>query len=80
MTRLPIAISLGKSPLTDLRSVGSSALFHVLLVLLASLTAGLSAAFPVATSRPKALYAENDPVDNRVECSQLARKWWWRSR
>jgi von Willebrand factor type A domain len=67
VSRPPIANSLGKSPLTDPRSVGSSALFHVVLILLASLTAALNAALPVVASRPKALYAETDPVDNRAD-------------
>ena len=66
MPKSPVSISLGESPLTDPRSVGSSALFHVLLLLLASLTA-LNVALPMATSRPKALYAEIDPVDNRAD-------------
>ena len=39
MPKSPVSISLGESPLTDPRSVGSSAVFHVLVVLLASLTA-----------------------------------------
>ena len=62
----PFPSRLGESPLTDPRSLGSSALFHVLLVLLASLTA-LNVALPMAASRPKALYAEIDPVDNRAD-------------
>jgi len=61
-----IPIALGQTPLTDPRSLVSSTLFHVLLVL-ASLTA-LNAALPIAqSSRPKALYGELDPVDNRAE-------------
>jgi von Willebrand factor type A domain len=59
-------IELGQSPLTDPRSLGSSALFHALVILVASLTV-LNAAMPMGgeSSRPKALYTENDPVDNR---------------
>ena len=38
-------IELGQTPLTDPRSLGSSALFHALVVLLASLTI-LNAAMP----------------------------------
>jgi von Willebrand factor type A domain len=64
--RLPASISLGETPLTDPRSLGSSAIFHVIVVLLASLTA-LNVALPMVTSRPKALYAEIDPVDNRAD-------------
>ena len=64
-THVPIA--LGQTPMTDPRSLVGSALFHVLLVLLASLTA-LNAAVPIAgVSRAKALYAELDPVDNRAD-------------
>jgi hypothetical protein len=56
----------GQTPLTDPRSLGSSALFHMLLVLLASLLI-VNAAVPLAdSSRPKALYGEFDPVDNRA--------------
>ena len=63
----PVSLSLGEGPLTDPRSVGSSVVFHVMLVLLlASLTA-LNVALPMAVSRPKALYAELDPVDNRAD-------------
>ena len=54
----PVPFSLGESPLTDPRSVGSSALFHVIVILLASLTA-LNVALPMAASRPKALYARD---------------------
>ena len=66
MPRSPVTFSLGESPLTDPRSLGSSAMFHVIVVLLASLTA-LNVALPMAASRPKALYAEIDPVDNRAD-------------
>ncbi|HEX3447153.1 MAG TPA: VWA domain-containing protein [Isosphaeraceae bacterium] len=59
-------ISLGKSPLTDLRSLGSSGLFHLLVVLLAWVTV-LNVALPLTANRPKALYAEVDPVDNRAD-------------
>jgi hypothetical protein len=66
MPKSPVSFSLGESPLTDLRSLGSSAMFHVIVVLLASLTA-LNVALPMAAPRPKALYAEIDPVDNRAD-------------
>ena len=47
-------------------ALGSSTLFHALVVLLASFTV-LNAAMPLGgeSSRPRALYAELDPVDNR---------------
>ena len=67
MSRSPFSILFGKSPLTDPLSVGSSAAFHLLLLLLASLTAALNAGLPMATPHPKALYAEVDPVDNRAD-------------
>ncbi len=59
-------IELGQSPLTDLRALGSSTLFHALVVLLASFTV-LNAAMPLGgeSTRPRALYTEVDPVDNR---------------
>jgi hypothetical protein len=65
MAKASLPIELGQTPLTDLRSLGSSTLYHVLVVILASL-----AVIPVASqfgesSRPKALYGEIDPVDNR---------------
>jgi von Willebrand factor type A domain len=53
-------------PLTDFRSLGSSALLHVLLLVLASLTA-LNAVLPAPPPRAKALYGEFDPVDNRAD-------------
>lgn len=61
-------IVLGNGPLTDLRSLAISALFHALVILLASLPA-LDVALPAAKSRAKALYAELDPVDNRADVS-----------
>ena len=68
MLKSPVPISLGKSPLTDPWSVGSSVLFHVVLFLLASLTVVLNVGLPMATTHPKALYAEVDPVDNAPKC------------
>jgi hypothetical protein len=65
MAKAALPIELGQTPLTDLRSLGSSALYHVLVVVLASL-AVIPVALPFgASTRPKALYAEIDPVDNR---------------
>jgi hypothetical protein len=56
---------MSENPLTDPRSLGGSVAFHILLVLLASLVV-IPVALPLADStRPKALYAEIDPVDNR---------------
>jgi len=66
-----VPIALGQTPLTDPRSLVSSALFHAILLLLASLTA-LNVASPIVESlRPKALYAEVDPVDNRADIPAL---------
>jgi hypothetical protein len=66
MSKSYVQFGLGETPLTDPRSLGGSALIHALLVLI-PLTV-LNAALPMAThSRPKALYAEVDPVDNRAD-------------
>lgn len=56
---------LSGSPLTDPRSLGSSLLFHAVLVLVASLAA-LSVAVPIEPVRPHVLSGELDPVDNRA--------------
>ena len=60
----------GGTPLTDPRSLGSSALFHVAVVLVASLSV-LPVAFLKTGRASKALYAEVDPVDNRAEHSPV---------
>jgi hypothetical protein len=54
-----------KSPLTDPRSLGSSLMFHALLLVLASLAA-LSTVVPEVPDLPRALSGEIDPVDNRA--------------
>src|SRR3954469_5001660 len=54
-----------QSPLTDPRSLGSSLMFHTLLLALASLVA-LSAVVPEVPDLPRALSGEIDPVDNRA--------------
>jgi hypothetical protein len=61
-----VPLSLGQSPLTDPRSLGGSALFHALVVLIAALTALNAVSLPMGESaRPKALHTEFGPVDNR---------------
>lgn len=55
----------GRSPLTDPRSLGSSLIFHVILLVVASL-AVLSAAVPAAPESSRALRGELDAVDNRA--------------
>src|SRR5262245_7328972 len=67
MHRSSASFSFGESPLTDVRSVGSSALFHALLVLVASL-AVFNVVQPATdpSSRPP-IRAEFDPVDNRAD-------------
>ncbi len=61
----------GETPLTDPRSLGSSALFHGLLLLLAWL-AVLNAAMPVASdSSPRPIRAELGAVDNRADRPQV---------
>src|SRR5437773_1773340 len=56
---------LGRSPLTDPRSVGSSLVFHVVLLLVASVAA-LSVAVPTDPELPHTLRGEIDSVDNRA--------------
>lgn len=56
----------GRTPLTDPRSLGSSALFHAVLLVVAS-AAALTVVAPEAPEGPKALRAELEPVDNRAE-------------
>ena len=56
---------LGRSPLTDPRSLGSSMLFHAMLILLASVAA-FGVVVPSAPDLPKVLHGELDPVDNRA--------------
>jgi hypothetical protein len=69
MAKVSLPIELGETPLTDLRSLGSSALYHVLIVILASL-AVIPVTMPFSDStRPTALYGEIDPVDNRDSVS-----------
>jgi hypothetical protein len=53
-------------PLTDPRSLISSALFHALVLTLASLTVA-KFALPLAESPPKDLLVTFDPVDNRAD-------------
>jgi hypothetical protein len=54
-------------PLTDPRSLASSVLFHVSVVLVAALVPVLNGSIPLAGPGSKAIYAEVDPVDNRAE-------------
>jgi hypothetical protein len=66
MSQSRVPISLGDRPLTDPASLVSSALFHALVVLIASLTAMNAVALrDNGSTRPKALYGELDPIDNR---------------
>lgn len=61
------ALQLGAAPLTDPRSLASSVLFHVCVVLVASLVTVLNVNLPVTAPASKAIYTEVDPVDNRAE-------------
>lgn len=56
---------LDRSPLTDPRSVGSSLLFHAVLLVVASVAA-LSVSIPAAPELSRALRGELDSVDNRA--------------
>lgn len=55
----------GRAPLTDLRALGSSTAFHVLVLVLASLAA-LGVPLPRESATPRVLRAELGPVDNRA--------------
>jgi hypothetical protein len=55
----------GRSPLTDPRSLGSSLVFHLVLLAVASVAA-LSVAVPAVPELPRTLHGEIDAVDNRA--------------
>ena len=57
---------IGRSPLTDPKSLGGSALFHALLLVLASVLA-LRVALPREPEPPNVLRGELDPVDNTAK-------------
>ena len=60
----------GETPLTDPRSLGSSALVHAVLLVVVSLTA-LNAALPRAAEGSSALRGELEPVDNRAGAGKV---------
>src|SRR5208337_219216 len=62
----------GETPLTDPRALGSSALVHVLLIAVASLTV-LNVSITRVPEASGALRGELEPVDNRAEKSKVAR-------
>jgi von Willebrand factor type A domain len=70
MLRTRPSSAFGETPLTDPRAVGSSALFHGLLLLLAWL-AVLNAAMPVSEPSSRPIRAELDAVDNRADRPQV---------
>jgi von Willebrand factor type A domain len=60
----------GETPMTDPRSLGSSALVHAVLILVGTLTV-LSGALPrTAEERPMAMKGELEPVDNRADAKK----------
>jgi hypothetical protein len=61
----------GETPLTDPRSLASSILIHVLLLLLAS-AAALQAALPAPDTTARPIRAEIGPVDNRADPNAVA--------
>ena len=61
----------GETPLTDPRALGSSALVHVLLIAVASLTV-LNVSITRVPEASGALRGELEPVDNRAEKSKVA--------
>src|SRR5271157_2642074 len=64
-------LHLGETPLTDPRALGSSALVHVLLIAVASLTV-LNASITSVPQAPGALRGEIEPVDNRADKGKVA--------
>jgi hypothetical protein len=68
---LDLKTAIGRSPLTDPRSLAFSLLVHAALIVVAS-TAALSVVIPRAPELPQALEAELDSVDNRDPASMGA--------
>ncbi len=64
MDRETVTKAIGQSPLTDLRSLGTSTAFHALLLIAASVLA-IRATLPSGPP-PNVLHAEIGPVDNRA--------------
>ena len=65
-------LHLGETPLTDLRSLGSSALVHVVLIIAASFMV-LKVALPrTEQERPTVMKGDFDPVDNRADVKKTA--------
>ena len=62
----PHQLHLGETPLTDPRALGSSALLHVLLIALGSLTV-LNVSITRVPEPSPALQGELEPVDNRAD-------------
>ncbi len=61
-----LPLPLGESPLTDPRSLGSSAILHAVLLVAASFTV-YSAVRPSASETRPVLQGDFDPVDNRAD-------------
>src|SRR5271166_5226528 len=64
-------LHLGETPLTDPRALGSSALVHVLLIALASLTV-LNASITRVPEASGAMRGELEPIDNRADKGKVA--------
>jgi hypothetical protein len=62
-------LDLTETPLTDPRALGSSALLHVLLIAVASLTV-LNASATRVPDAPRTMQGELEPVDNRADKSK----------
>ena len=62
----------GESPLTDLRSLASSVLFHSLLLLVLWLVVGINAVIPATESAAQPIRTEIGPVDNRADANTAA--------
>jgi hypothetical protein len=70
-SRARARLDFGETPMTDPRSLGSSALVHLLLLLAASLIV-MRVAMPGLSERPTAIRGELEPVDNRADKGKVA--------
>ena len=72
MQRSETSFVTGESPLTDLRSLASSVLFHSILLLVLWLVVGINAVMPATESAAQPIRTEIGPVDNRADANAAA--------